>query len=122
MNIRSLGSNTGNNGNGILRFEPSDKMIVYKSYMPFLKHGGVYVPTTNVYAIGNEVFVVAKLPDSSDYLPIAGKVVWVNQSKAVTRPAGIGIAFDDTPENAMIREKIEKCIVGMSFDVPTYTM
>lgn len=122
MNIKASSAGAANLGGGMLTFNPPDNQSLYKSYMPFLKNGGVYVPTTNTYPIGSKVFLVARLPNSEERLPIVGEVVWINQSKAVTRPAGIGIRFSDTPENAQVRDRIEKAILGISPETQTYTM
>jgi len=122
MNIKTAGAGVANMGGGMLTFNPPDNMTLYKCYMPFLKNGGIYVPTPNTHAIGSKVFLIARLPNVEERLPIVGEVVWVNQSKAVTRPAGIGIRFADTPENAMVRDRIEKAILGISSDTQTYTM
>ena len=109
-------------GGGMLAFNPPDNLTLYKSYMPFLKNGGVYVPTSNNHPIGSKVFLVVRLPNSEERFPIVGEVVWVNQSKAVTRPAGIGVRFTDTNENALVRDRIEKAILGISSETQTYTM
>ena len=122
MNIKASSAGAGNLGGGMLTFNPPDNQSLYKSYMPFLKNGGVYVPTTGNYPIGTKVFLIARLPNSEERLPIVGEVVWINQSKAVTRPAGIGIRFTDTTENAQVRDRIEKAIMGISSDTQTYTM
>lgn len=108
--------------NGILTFNPSDKLTLYKSYMPFLKNGGIYVTTPKPYQMGAQVFVLATLPETKERMPIVGEVVWIHTSTSVTRPAGIGLRFLDTKENAEFREKIEQIIVGISADTPTFTM
>jgi len=122
MNVKTASAGAGKMGGGMLTFNPSDNLTLYKCYMPFLKNGGIYVPTATNHPIGSKVFLVARLPNSEERLPIVGDVVWVNQSKAVTRPAGIGIRFADTPENAMVRDRIEKAILGISSETQTYTM
>lgn len=106
----------------MLPFNPKDKMDLYKSYMPFVKNGGVYVTTAQPYSIGTQVFLLAKLPDTNERFPIVGEIVWVNRSHSVTRPAGIGVRFTDIPENAVVRDKIEKTIAGIPRETPTYTM
>lgn len=99
-------------------------MVLYKCYMPFVKNGGLFITTPNRYELGNEVFVMIKLPQEaeSERMSVVGKVVWLTRSGSVNKPAGIGIQLADTPENAIVREKIERAIAGISSETPTYTM
>ena len=67
----------GGGGQGILSLAIKDKASLYTAYMPYLRNGGVFVPTPKRYFLGAEVFVLLTLPESSERLPVAGKVVWV---------------------------------------------
>ena len=95
---------------------------LYKSYLPFLKHGGLFIPTDKLYQLGDEVFLLLTLPDS-DKTPVAGKVVWINpKGSPGGRPAGIGIHFGELDKGAT-RDKIEQRLVEkLRWDRPTYTM
>lgn len=116
-----LSSGMGGAG-GLLMFEPKDVQTLYKCYMPFFKFGGIYVPTDKEYVIGSEVFLLANLPEINERLPVVGEVIWINNAKTVIKPAGIGLMFKDTKENALVKDKIEKLIIGIKQDLPTYTM
>jgi len=109
---------------GLLHFNPPDRMALYKSYMPFVKNGGLFITTTHRYEIGSEVFVMLMLPQEgeSDRLSIVGKVVWISRNGGVNRPAGIGIQMSDQPENAVVRDRIERAIAGISSETATFTM
>lgn len=110
-------------GGGVIPFNPQDKLSLYQSYMPFVKNGGLYIPTTKKYDQGSEIFLLVRMPgESNERLPGVGKVVWINRSGTVSKPSGIGIQFSDTPENAILRDKIERLLVGVSPDTATYTM
>ena len=110
-------------GGGVIPFNPQDKMSLYQSYMPFVKNGGLYIPTVKKYDQGVDVFLLVRMPgESNERLPAVGKVVWINRSGSVSKPSGIGVQFSDTPENAILRDKIERLLVGISPDNPTYTM
>src|SRR5690606_13599391 len=63
-----------NGRQGILSLAVKDKAGLYNAYMPYVRHGGIFVPTPKRYFLGDEVFLLLTLPDSSDRLPIAGKV------------------------------------------------
>ena len=84
---------------GILSLAIKDKAALYNAYMPFVKGGGIFVPTTKRYALGDEVFILLSLMEEKDRLPVAGKVVWITPAGAQgNRSAGIGVQFADTAE------------------------
>lgn len=109
---------------GILSLAVKDKGALYNAYMPYLKQGGIFVPTPKRYFLGDEVFLLLTLPESGEKLPVAGKVVWVTPTGAQgNRPAGIGVQFADTNEGESIKHKIETLLAGsLSADKPTHTM
>ena len=121
-----MNSPTGAGGarQGILSLAVKDKAALYNAYMPYIKQGGIFVPTARRYFIGDEVFLLLTLPDSSDRLPVAGKVVWVTPTGAQgNRTAGIGVQFADTAEGEAVRGKIETTLAGtLNADAPTQTM
>jgi type IV pilus assembly protein PilZ len=104
---------------GILSLVVKDKGALYSAYMPYIKQGGIFR-----YFIGDEVFLLLTLPDSSERLPVAGKVCWVTPTGAQgNRIAGIGVQFADTGEGEQVRGKIETTLAGtMNADQPTQTM
>ena len=109
---------------GILSLVVKDKPSLYSAYMPFVKNGGVFVPTPKRYFLGDEVFVLLTLPDSAERLPVAGKVVWTTPMGAQgNRAAGIGVQLADGTEGEAIRNKIETLLAGtLTADKPTQTM
>ena len=62
---------------GILSLAIKDKAQLYSAYIPYVKGGGIFIPTTKRYALGDEVFLLLSLLEDKDRLPVAGKVVWV---------------------------------------------
>lgn len=121
--------NTPNKGGsmprqGILSLTIKDKNALYQSYMPFLKNGGLFVPTTKSYQLGDEVFLLLTLMDSAERVPVAGKVAWVTPTGAQgNRTAGIGVQFNEGADGENARTKIETYLAGTSAsDRPTHTM
>ena len=41
---------------GILSLTIKDKSALYAAYMPFIKGGGLFIPTKKEYQLGDEVF------------------------------------------------------------------
>lgn len=109
---------------GILSLAIKDKNALYGAYMPFVKGGGVFVPTTKRYFIGDEVFVLLTLLEDKERLPVAGKVIWVTPPGAQgNRVAGIGVQLAETNEGEAVRGKIETLLAGIvSSDKATQTM
>ncbi|QCO68070.1 pilus assembly protein PilZ [Luteimonas yindakuii] len=109
---------------GILSLTVKDKAQLYSAYMPYLKQGGIFVPTAKRYFIGDEVFVLLVLPESSERLPVAGKVIWVTPPGAQgNRMAGIGVQFADTQEGENVKGKIETLLAGtLNSEKSTHTM
>ncbi|GAA0685875.1 PilZ domain-containing protein [Marinobacterium maritimum] len=98
---------------GILSLTIDNKESLYKAYMPYVTNGGLFIPTTRTYQLGEEVFMLLMLMDEPDKVPVTGKVVWVTPKAAQGgRTPGIGIQLsgDDT---ALVR-KIETYLAGMS--------
>lgn len=108
--------------NGILSLTIKDKAVLYAAYMPFVKNGGMFIPTNKSYKLGDEVFMLLSLMDEAEKIPVAGKVVWVTPKGAQgNRAAGIGVQFSDQDNTAI--NKIENYLAGMlNSDKPTHTM
>jgi type IV pilus assembly protein PilZ len=109
---------------GILSLAIKDKGALYNAYMPFVRGGGLFVPTSKRYAIGDEVFLLLTLMDEKERLPVAGKVVWITPPGAQSnRMAGIGVQFNDSADGEAARTKIESILAGIiNSDRPTHTM
>ena len=108
---------------GILTLNIKDKSALYVSYMPFVKNGGLFIPTTRDSKLGDEVFLLLTLMDSSERLPVAGKVVWVTPRGAQgKRQQGIGVQFSPQ-DGGTTQKKIEAYLAGaLGADRPTHTM
>ena len=107
----------------ILSFVIKDKNALYAAFMPFVRNGGLFIPTTKRYRIGDEIFLLLRLMDEQDRIPVAGKVVWVTPAGAEgNRAIGVGIQFSEQ-DNGVARRKIEDYLAGMlTSDRPTHTM
>ncbi len=113
----------GSSRPGVLSLTIKDKNALYAAYMPFLKNGGIFVPSNKSYKPGDEVFMLLTLMDSKEKIPVAGQVVWVTPPGAQgNRAAGVGIQFSDK-DAGNARNKIET-ILGplLKSERPTHTM
>ena len=77
----------------VLSVSINDVRTLTAAFMPFLKKGGLFVPTETDYAMGDEVFLVLKLLGSEQFA-VAGTVAWLTPSGAQSsRTKGIGVHF-----------------------------
>src|SRR3990170_1115145 len=108
---------------GVLSLTIKDKNALYAAYMPFVKGGGIFVPSNRPYKLGEEVFMLLTLMDSKEKIPVAGHVVWISPHGAQGgRSAGVGIQFSEK-DSGVARTKIETLLAGhLNSDRPTHTM
>ncbi|MFT6113561.1 MAG: type IV pilus assembly protein PilZ [Glaciecola sp.] len=107
---------------GILSLTIKDKAVLYAAYMPFIQGGGLFIPTSKQYQLGEEVFMLLKLMEEPEKIPVAGKVVWVTPKGAQgNKVAGIGVQF--TGDETLAKDKVETYLAGaLSSDRLTHTM
>jgi len=108
---------------GMLSLTIRDKIVLYAAYMPFVKGGGIFIPTKKSYALGDEVFIMLSLMEEKEKLSSSGKVVWITPEGAQANKAtGIGVQFTGE-EGSTIRNKIETYLAGsLQSDRITHTM
>lgn len=108
---------------GILSLTIKDKNALYSAYMPFVVNGGLFIPTSRQYNMGQEVFMLLNLMEETERLPIAGKIIWKTPAGSEAyRAAGIGVQFSDQ-DGGVARNKIETYLAGaLKSDRATYTM
>ena len=98
---------------GILSLAIRDTAVLYSAYMPFIKNGGLFVPTNKAYEIGDEISLLLSVMQEKEKYPITGKVVWKTpQGAQSNRVMGIGVQFPDTKEGANLHKKIETYLAG----------
>ncbi|MBK5351982.1 PilZ domain-containing protein [Pseudomonas sp. TH41] len=108
--------------NGILSLTIKDTSVLYAAYMPFIRNGGLFIPTNKSYTLGDEVFMLLNLMDDAEKIPVAGKVAWITPKGAQgNRAAGVGVQFNEGDNTA--RSRIETHLAGaLKSDRPTHTM
>jgi type IV pilus assembly protein PilZ len=116
------------NGDGavrptVLSLTIKDKSALYAAYMPYLKGGGLFIPSNKQYKLGEEVFMLLTLLEEKEKIPVAGHVVWLTPIGAQgNRAAGVGIQFSQK-DSGVARTKIEAMLGGaLKSDRPTHTM
>lgn len=110
-------------GQGILTLSIREKSALYQAYMPFVKNGGLFVPTQRQYELGDEVFLLITLLDDEEKLPVTGRIIWITpKGSQGGRVAGIGVQFSEL-DNGKARDRIENALAGtLKSDRLTHTM
>lgn len=107
----------------VLPLRINDEDHLFKSYMSFLNHGGLFVETKRTYGLGQKVFLKILMPDSDEKITTAGEVAWVTpQNVRGGKKKGIGVAFIDKKGIKLGQEIAHLLRYRLASDEPTYTM
>lgn len=91
----------------VLSLNIKERAGLYASYMPFITHGAIFVPTQKNYTLGEEVVVILTLIDDPQRYPMTGKVVWIAPTGLATRTQGIGVQLPHDENGLKLKLKIE---------------
>lgn len=98
----------------VIQLSIKEKAALYAAYIPLFTEGGIFIPSSRDYRIGDDVYVLLSLPDDPQRYPVAGKVAWVTPAKAQGgRTQGVGIRFPADEKSRVLKIKIEE-ILGAS--------
>lgn len=108
---------------GILHLTLPDKQALYSAYMPFVKGGGLFIPTDKNCRLGDEIFALITLAEHNERLPIHGRVIWITPPGAQSkRRQGVGIQFIGRDADTL-QKKLETYLAGMlESERPTFTL
>lgn len=100
----------------------TDKQALKAHYMPFLKRGGIFVPTQCLLRPGDEVQVYLQLPDATKPVLITGSLAWYTPAGAQGQKlAGVGVHFSDDEE--LLKSQIEELLADLpDNDKPSHTL
>ena len=109
---------------GVLSLTIKDKSALYAAYMPLLTDGGLFVPTTREYRLGDDIYLLLSLPEDPQRFPVAGKVVWITPANASGgRTQGVGVRFPNDDKSRQVKIKIEEILgTSISSAKPTQTL
>ncbi len=101
-----------------------ERGALYAAYIPLLAEGGLFVPTTREYRLGEDIYLLLSLPEDPQRYPVAGKVAWITPANASGgRTQGVGVRFPTDEKTRALKVKIEE-ILGTSIQSakPTQTI
>ena len=91
-----------------------EKGALYAAYMPLFAEGGLFVPTTREYKLGEDIYLLLSLPEDPQRYPVAGKVGWITPANASGgRTQGVGVKFPTDEKTRALKQKIEEALGTM---------
>ena len=108
----------------VIQLAIKEKAALYAAYIPLFSEGGIFIPTSREYKLGDDIYVLLSLPDDTQRYPVAGKVAWVTPAKAsANRTQGVGILFPKDEKSKALKTKIEELLGNhLGTDRPTQTI
>jgi type IV pilus assembly protein PilZ len=108
----------------VIQLAIKEKAALYAAFIPLFAEGGIFIPTSRDYKLGDDVYVLLTLPDDPQRYPVAGKVAWVTPARASgNRSQGVGIQFPRDEKSRALKLKIEEMLGGhLAADRPTQTI
>jgi type IV pilus assembly protein PilZ len=101
-----------------------EKGALYAAYIPAFTEGGLFVPTSREYTLGDDIYLLLSLPEDTQRYPVAGKIAWITPANASGgRTQGVGVRFPGDDKTRLLRVKIEQILgTNISSSKPTQTL
>jgi type IV pilus assembly protein PilZ len=101
-----------------------EKGALYAAYIPAFTEGGLFVPTSREYTLGDDIYLLLSLPEDTQRYPVAGKIAWLTPANASGgRTQGVGVRFPGDDKTRLLRVKIEQILgTNISSSKPTQTL
>ncbi|MBC7716816.1 MAG: PilZ domain-containing protein [Pseudorhodobacter sp.] len=101
-----------------------EKGALYAAFVPMFTEGGLFVPTTRDYRLGEDLYLLLTLPDDAQRYPVAGKIAWITPANASGgRTQGVGVRFPVDEKTRALKIKIEGILgTALQSNKPTQTI
>lgn len=115
---------TGGSRPSVIQLVFREKGALYAAYIPLFGEGGLFVPTTREYKLGEDIYLLLSLPDDPQRYPVAGKVAWLTPANASGgRTQGVGVRFPNDEKTRLLKLRIEEILgTSISSSKPTQTI
>ena len=109
---------------GVFTLTIRSKAALYAAWMPLLRGGGIFLPSSRSHMLGEEVLILLSLLDDPNKIPLQGHVAWINPAhSAGNRPQGIGVQLADSEVARELKKKVEGLLAGaLQSSRPTHTI
>ncbi|MFZ2987496.1 PilZ domain-containing protein [Ideonella sp.] len=101
-----------------------EKGALYAAYVPLFTDGGLFVPSTRDYQLGDDIYLLLSLPGDAQRYPVAGKVGWITPpNTSGGRTQGVGVRFPGDEKTRLLKVRIEEILgTSISSSKPTQTL
>ncbi len=97
----------------VIQLAIKEKSALYAAYVPLFADGGIFIPTTREYRLGDDVYVLLTLLNDPERFPVAAKVAWITPVNAAgNRKSGIGVRFPAGEKSRLLKQRIEEALGG----------
>ena len=109
---------------GVFTLVIRSKAALYAAWIPLLKGGGIFLPSTRSHSLGEEVLILLTLLGDPNKIPLQGVVAWINPAHSTgNRPQGIGVQLLDSEAGRELRKKVDGLLAGaLQSSRPTHTI
>jgi type IV pilus assembly protein PilZ len=101
-----------------------EKGALYAAYIPLFTEGGLFVPSSRDYQLGDDIYLLLSLPGDPQRYPVAGKVGWITPANTSGgRTQGVGVRFPADDKSRVLKARIEEILgTSISSAKPTQTL
>ena len=104
----------------VITYTIKDPLELNLAYMPFIEEGGLFIPSSESFSLGEKMLLDLFLPGKKDSVKIEGKVVWITPNNALHHVLpGVGIQF--TGANAKAQRTFIEASLDKKMEVGGYT-
>lgn len=109
---------------GLIHLNIREASALYAAYVPLFSQGGIFIPTSRDYRLGDSVRLQLTLPQDPQRHELAGEVAWINPARASGhRAQGIAVRFPDNEGARELRRRIEAALGPLlASERPTQTI
>jgi type IV pilus assembly protein PilZ len=109
---------------GVFTLVIRSKAALYAAWIPLLKGGGIFLPSTKSHSLGEEILILLSLLDDPNKIPLQGTVAWINPAHTTgNRPQGIGVQLNDGEAGRELKKRVEGLLAGaLQSSRPTHTL
>ena len=109
----------------VIQLAIKERPALYAAFIPYFTEGGIFIPTTREYRLGDDVYLLLTVMDNPQRFPIAGKVAWITPANAAgNKTQGIGVRFPSDEKAKQLRQVIEEILgpISEASSRPTHTL
>jgi type IV pilus assembly protein PilZ len=124
--LTSLPASSGGSASrpSVIQLVFREKGALYAAYIPLFTEGGLFVPSTRDYQLGDDIYLLLSLPGDPQRYPVAGKVGWITPANTSGgRTQGVGVRFPADEKTRVLKARIEEILgTSISSAKPTQTL